>query len=82
LAHEFGQQGILVDSQTLKRVELQQEVITEHEIVAFATVLRASVADLFPPNPTAPEFLEQLRGMARNAPPLEGQIGFVLVGDN
>ncbi len=82
LAHEFGQQGILVDSQTLKRVELQQEVITEHEIVAFATVLRASVTDLFPPNPTAPEFLEQLREMAQNAPALEGQIGFVLVGDN
>jgi transcriptional regulator with XRE-family HTH domain len=82
LAQEFCHQGILVDSQTLKRVEMQQEVITEHEIIAFATVLRASVIDLFPPNPTAPEFLEQLQEMARNAPPAESQIGFILAGDN
>jgi hypothetical protein len=61
---------------------LQQEVITEHEIVAFATVLRASVTDLLPPNPTAPEFLEQLREMVQNAPPMESQIGFILAGDN
>jgi len=83
LAHEFGQQGILVDSQTLEQVELQQEVITEHEIVAFATVLQVSVTDLFPPHPTSPEFLEQLREMERNASPMmASQIGFVLAGDN
>jgi transcriptional regulator with XRE-family HTH domain len=82
LAQEFGEQGILVDPRTLERVELQQEVITEHEIIAFATIFHASVNDLFHPNSTDPQFLEQLREMERNAPPVKGQIGFILAGDN
>ena len=65
LAAELAWQGIFISSQTLDRVETQQEFVGSIEVWAFATVFRTSVDHLYPPDSSAADVLARLRLLRR-----------------
>jgi transcriptional regulator with XRE-family HTH domain len=80
LAHEFAHNGIRVSSQTLERVELQQEIITEYEILAFAAVFQTSVNNLFPDDATNPDSRKERQVVEHNTRYMQDAQGFLQAG--
>ncbi len=78
LADEFDRQGISVTPQTLERVESQEEIITDAELMAFALIFQTDIDDLLPPNVTSPKNLKRLAEMEERVSIARGQPqGFV-----
>lgn len=80
LAHEFAHNGIRVSSQTLERVELQQEIITEYEILAFATVFQTSINNLFPDDSTDLDSRKERQVVERNTRYIQDAQRFLKAG--
>lgn len=47
LASLLKEQDVIIDQKAMSRIELQQRIVTDYELMAFANVLQVNVVDLW-----------------------------------